>query len=105
MTSTSGSTHTPFQLSESLLHRRNLYAVAATAAGVASSALAPSAEAKIGYAPANIPIVVNGGFVELDLNHDGINDFQFENVYANQNSSLNVAAAQKPNRAWAVSCT
>jgi hypothetical protein len=105
MTSTSGSTPTPSQLSGSLLHRLNLYAVAATAAGVASAASTPSAEAKIVYTPANIPIIVNGGFVELDLNHDGINDFQFNNVYGNQNSTLNVAAAQKPNRAWAVSCT
>jgi len=105
MTSTFRSTHTPSQLSESLLHRLNLYAVAATAAGVASLASTPSAEAKIVYTPANIPIVVNGGFVELDLNHDGINDFQFDNVYGNQNSSLNVGAAQNPNRAWAVSCT
>lgn len=105
MKSTSGSAHATPQLSDLLLHQLNLYALTATAAGVASLALAQPAEAKIVYTPANIPIVVNGGFTELDLNHDGINDFQFNNTYGNQNSSLKVAAAQTPNRVWAVSCT
>jgi hypothetical protein len=96
------------QLSESLLHRLNLYALTASAAGVASLALAHPAEAKIVYTPAHIPIVVNGGFTELDLNHDGINDFQFLNITGTQpqlHSTLNVAPAQNLNRVWAGSCS
>lgn len=100
-----GSTAAPHQFSESLLHQLNLYALAATAAEVASLALATPAEAKIVYTPANIPIVVNGGFIELDLNHDGIDDFRFNNTYGNQNSNLSAAGLQNPNRVWAVSCT
>jgi hypothetical protein len=37
------------------------------------------AEAKIVYTPANISIPVNGGWVPIDLNHDGIADFSFSN--------------------------
>ncbi len=64
-------------LSESTHHNLNMYALAAGAAGVGLLALADPAEAKIVYTPTNIPIVMNGGPVELDLNHDGINDFEF----------------------------
>jgi len=56
------------------------YATAATAAGVGSLALAQPAEARIVYTPSNIPIPVNGGVVQLDLNHDGIADFSFYNA-------------------------
>jgi hypothetical protein len=82
---TSGSTRTPRQLSESLLHQLNHYALAATAAGVASLALAQSAEAKIVYTPANTKIPLPQRFhstiVPLDLNHDGIGDFFFSNFF------------------------
>jgi hypothetical protein len=94
------------QLSEPLLHQLNLYALAATTAGVASLALVEPANAKIVYTPAHIPIVVNGGFIELDLNHDGVNDFKFQNIYGtHQNATLNVAPAQNLNRVWAASCS
>jgi|HubBroStandDraft_6_1064221.scaffolds.fasta_scaffold01215_9 hypothetical protein len=102
-----GSTHTIPQLSEPLLHQLNLYALSATAAGVASLALAQPADAKIVYTPAHIRIVVNR-LTELDLNHDGINDFQFTNRYGTQlqtHSTLSVAPAQKLNRVWAGSCS
>src|SRR5580692_53670 len=102
-----GSTHTIPQLSEPLLHQLNLYALSATAAGVASLALAQPADAKIVYTPAHIRIVVNR-LTELDLNHDGINDFQFTNVYGTQlqvHSTLNIAPAQNLNRIWAGSCS
>ena len=68
-------------LSESITHRLNAYALAAGAAGIGMLASAQPAGAKIVYTPANIPIVQNNGFVELDLNHDGIKDFQFYNSY------------------------
>jgi hypothetical protein len=92
----------------SSLHRRlNSYALAATAAGVGMLALARAAEAKIIYTPANIQIPVNGGLIELDLNHDGINDFQFQNTYKTytwrskyhyHTSNLLVGPAQTLNR-------
>ena len=82
------------------------YTAAATAAGVSSLTLAQPAQAKIAYTPANIPIVVNGGFTELDLNHDGINDFKFNNYTRTDSlSMLLVAPAQNLNRIWAASCT
>ena len=69
------------QLSESLLHKPNLVALAATVARVASVAMARPTEAKIVNPTAAIRIVVNHGFTELDLNHDGVNNFQFANRY------------------------
>jgi hypothetical protein len=65
---------TTAQFSDSIHHRLNMYAVAAGAAGVGMLALAQPSEAKIIYTPANVQIV---GKVNLDLNHDGITDFQF----------------------------
>jgi hypothetical protein len=84
-----------------------MYTLAATAAGVSALALSQAAQAKIVYTPANIRIPVNGGLIELDLNHDGVNDFQFSHVYKTLTrkgyhlwrSSLNVAPAQTLNRA------
>ena len=62
------------QLSDSLLHRLDLYAVAASAAGVGLLALAPPAMAKIVYTKADQPIGLNGTY-SIDLNHDGVVDF------------------------------
>ena len=107
MKATSSSTQTMQQLSPSLLHRLSLYALALSVAGVASLALTEPADAKIVYTPAHIRIVVNK-LTELDLNHDGINDFQFTNRYGTQlqlHSTLSVAPAQNLNRVWAGSCS
>lgn len=83
MKSTFGPTDTLPQLSESLLHHLNQYGLAATAAGVASLALARPAEAKIIYTPAHIKIPRPPRFlglsVPLDINHDGIDDFNINN--------------------------
>ena len=57
------------------------YASAALAASVGLMAIARSAEAKIVYTPAKIPIPVDGGAVFLDLNHDGIADFVLSNFF------------------------
>ncbi|HSZ02705.1 MAG TPA: hypothetical protein VK788_24635 [Terriglobales bacterium] len=65
---------TPVQFSDSTRHQLNMYAVAAGAAGVGMLALAQPSEAKIVYTPANVQIV---GKMNLDLNHDGIPDFEF----------------------------
>ena len=49
------------------------YAIAASSAGVALLAIAPPAEAKIIFTPAHKKI---GMHTLIDLNHDGISDFQ-----------------------------
>ena len=72
----------PCKLSDSLHHRLNGYAFAASAAGVSLLALAQPAEAKIVYTPAGVtfggrPCGSNGSY-PLDLNHDGIADFVFD---------------------------
>jgi hypothetical protein len=95
-------------LSDSFTHRLNAYALAAGAAGVGMLALARPASAKIVYTPAHIPIVQNKGLVELDLNHDGINDFQFSNYTYSERAkrspegfdrfALTVEPAQQSNR-------
>jgi hypothetical protein len=65
---------TPSRLSESVHRHLNLYALAATAAGVSLVASAEPAEAKIIYTKTHQVIGTNG-FYGLDLNHDGIIDF------------------------------
>ena len=103
-------------LPESTSQRLNSYALAAGAAGVGMLAAANPANAKIVYKPSNIPIDVNGALVNLDLNHDGIKDFQFAAGYSgpgfrrggviapegNHESSLGVTPLQRSNRVWAV---
>jgi len=63
-------------LSESISHRVNMYALAANAAGVSLLALSQPAEAKIVYTPADKWLPLNQTFY-LDLNHDGVDDFRF----------------------------
>src|SRR5580692_11533978 len=65
-------------LSDSVLHQLNLYALAASAAGVGVLALAQSAEAKIVYTKTHVVIGTNNIY-ELDLNHDGLADFKIDN--------------------------
>jgi len=99
------------RLSKPINHRLNAYAVAAGAAGVGLLASVPSAHARIVYTPANIPIVQDGAAVDLDLNHDGINDFQLLNITSTQRmrraegfhrSYLGVSPAQQSNRVFAI---
>jgi len=66
-------------LSESVGQQLNMYALAASAAGVGLLALASPSEAKIVYTPTHINIAPNH-VVLLDLNHDGTNDFIVRNV-------------------------
>jgi hypothetical protein len=68
----------PSNLSDAFHHQLNMYALAASAAGVSVLALAPPAEGKIIYTKANKHIGVNQT-VHLDLNHDGIIDFDLKN--------------------------
>ena len=67
---------TPSRLSDSVHHQLNMYALAASAAGVGVLALAKPAEAKIVYTPAHKQIVLNHPLL-LDVNHDGKTDFTF----------------------------
>lgn len=67
-------------LSESVHQQLNMYALAATAAGVGMLALARPVEAKIIYTATHRAIRTGlPGILQLDLNHDGIADFKFEN--------------------------
>ena len=61
-----------FDFSESVHRQLNMYALAASAAGVSLLPLAPTVEGKIVYTPANVRL--RGPF-PLDLNHDGKIDF------------------------------
>src|SRR5271166_2912248 len=66
----------PSTLSHSLQRQLSMYALAATAAGVGMLAFVQPAEAKVVYTPAHRWLPLNQ-FYDLDLNHDGVNDFQF----------------------------
>jgi hypothetical protein len=72
----SGRPKTASNLSASVHQQLNMYAIAASAAGVGILALAQPVEAKIVYTPANVVIGYNGvEAYNLDLNHGGITDF------------------------------
>lgn len=68
----------PSKLSDSVQHKLNLYALAASA-GLGVLALAQPAEGKIVYTPASVGIFPPHGRYRLDLNHDGITDFTLVN--------------------------
>ncbi|HSY99053.1 MAG TPA: hypothetical protein VK788_06130 [Terriglobales bacterium] len=91
---------TPSILSDSIHQQLNMYAAMASAAGVGMLALSQSAEAKIVYTPAH-KLIESGQTIPLDLNHDGIADFSFQN-YSNtfegsEQGFLNVISAQAKN--------
>jgi hypothetical protein len=69
---------TPSKLSESIHDHLNMYALAASATGVATLAGAQPAAAEIVYTPAHTVILTNHK-ISLDLNHDGIGDFMISN--------------------------
>jgi len=110
MKQVSHSTKTQPKLSDTTQQNLKMYALAASAAGVGMLALAAPSEAKIIYTRAHIPIVVDGAVVELDLNHDGINDFQIYNGYqgpglrrpeGSHGSNLTATPEQASNRIFA----
>jgi hypothetical protein len=61
--------------SQSTHHRLNLYSIAAAAAGVSILALVQPAHAKI--ITTKKTLTIDNGTVFLDLNNDGISDFEF----------------------------
>jgi hypothetical protein len=80
----------PIRLTVGVEQRLVGYASAAAAAGVSLAAMATSAEAKIIYTPANMPI---NGYVSLDVNHDGIADILIRKVNYGNGSSLSAGCA------------
>jgi hypothetical protein len=60
--------------SHSVHHQLNMYALAASAAGVGMLALAQAAEAEVVYTDTH-QVIPRGGRLYLDLNHDEIVDF------------------------------
>ncbi len=84
-------------LSEALHHQLNMYALAASAAGVGLLTLTQSVEAKIIYTPTHIVISPNGvHFYDLDLNHDGTTDFVLQTKFystTNQSAGTQVLIA------------
>lgn len=86
------------ELSESLHHQLNSYALAAGAAGVGIAALVQPTEAKIVYTPAN-EVIHNGD--GLDLTHDGNADFAFAS-YSSDHGGFNfdIKPQQPSNFIW-----
>jgi hypothetical protein len=74
-------------LPKSIQRQLNMYALAASAAGVGILALAVPAEAAIVYTPAHHKIT-HGGSFKLDLNHDGITDFTFAATFQTLTSTF-----------------
>jgi hypothetical protein len=72
-------------LSPSLTRRLNFYALAAGAAGAGLLTSGRPAEARVVYTPAHV-VIHTGSTYNLDVNHDGVTDFQFSNflVYYGQ---------------------
>ncbi len=94
-------------LSESIHQQLNMYALAASAAGVGVLALAQPCEAKIIYTKANHIIGLNQTY-RLDLNHDGIADFVLTDFFSTFSmgmgfsaGSLNVSPKRSANEVWA----
>ena len=62
--------------SDSLRRQLSMSALAASAAGVGMLPLGQPVEAKVVYTPAHKWLPLNHWY-DLDLNHDGVNDFTF----------------------------
>jgi hypothetical protein len=77
-------------------HRLNLYSLAASAAGVSVLALAPPAQARIVFTPAHIKITPNHKLA-IDLNHDGIKDFELIDTPAGSSEFLSIRPLQARN--------
>jgi hypothetical protein len=85
----------PRTLSQPLSRQLSLYALSATAAQVGMLALAPSAEAKIIYTPADKDIAPHQS-LGLDLNHDGKMDFKLTNFASCGTDQCHYLLYQRP---------
>ncbi len=96
MKRSSGSRKTTSNLSESTHQQLNMYALAASAAGVSLLALTQPADAKIVYTKAHEVLGLYGLHTySLDPNHDGIGDFTFTWVREFPDEGVDVGAAAK----------
>jgi hypothetical protein len=92
------------KLSDSIHQKLNTYALAASAAGVGALALAQPAEGRIIYTKADRVIGPKITF-HLDLNHDGINDFDLKDIVTTYTSggvraALSALPDQQKNALW-----
>jgi len=87
---------TPIKLSESVHRQLNTYAISAAAAGVSLLALAQTSEAKIVYTPTHVKLTPNHKF-RLDLNHDGIKDFEVDDSASGSSAFLQIHPLQRGN--------
>jgi hypothetical protein len=92
---------TASKLSKSVHHQLNMYALAASAAGVGALALVQPAHARIVYTRAH-RVISSNTILGLDLNHDGIKDFFLSNYYRIFGSSFQNALNVNPNTGNAV---
>jgi hypothetical protein len=102
------SRNTPANLSDPVYKRLNMYALAASAAGVTMSALAQPAEAKVVYTAVWVPILPSKSLVNLDLNNDGVVDFAFSNytnAYDYLYGHLKILPQAGGNAVWGVSAS
>ena len=98
---------TPSNLSDSVFHRLNMYALAASAAGVGLVALSQPADAKIVYTSTHSQITPNHT-IAVNLNHDGKIDFNIKDTWFSTTSvgedivgSITVIPARgRPTRSW-----
>jgi hypothetical protein len=88
-------------LSGSVHQQLNMYALAASAAGVGALALVQPAHAKIVYTRAH-RVISSNTMLGLDLNHDGIKDFFLSNYYRIFGSSFQNFLNVNPNTGNAV---
>jgi len=94
-------TRTPANLSDSTNHKLNMYALAASAAGVGMLARTLPAEAKIVYTKMRVEIWPTQTTLKLDLNHDGITDFTFSNAdHSGYKNFLKVLPGAQGNAVW-----
>src|SRR5689334_6169667 len=75
-----GTRKTFVNLSEPISRQLNMYALAASAAGVGVLALSQASDAKIVYTKTHRVIKLDQHY-DIDLNHDGIADFRLSNGY------------------------
>jgi hypothetical protein len=92
------------RLSDPIHRRLNVYALSATAAGVGALASAQPAESEIIYTKVHKVIGSQSTF-HLDLNHDGINDFDLKDTVTTYTSggiraALSAFPDQQKNALW-----
>lgn len=89
----------PAKLPASTHKQLNMYALAASVAGVGLM-VTQTAEAKIVYTPKHL--VLPYGKTFIDLNHDGVTDFYFDLLTSNagESNQLDVAGVKSKNVIW-----